>query len=86
MHNPVFGQPPLEVTFNASGSSDPDGQVVRYDWNFGDGHTLTDGGPIVQHTYNSLGSFIASVTVTDNDGGTASTSVQVQVTDAELLA
>ena len=84
-HAPTFGEAPLEVTFDASGSSDPDGHIVRFDWDFGDGHTLTDGGPIVSRTYTALGSYTATVTVLDNEGGTGSASVLVQVTDGSLL-
>ncbi|MDV7395626.1 PKD domain-containing protein, partial [Arthrospira platensis SPKY1] len=84
-HAPTFGQPPLEVAFDASGSSDPDGQIVRYDWDFGDGYTLADGGPGVSRTYTQLGDFTVMVTVFDNEGGSASASVLVQVTDGSLL-
>ncbi|MCC5841827.1 MAG: PKD domain-containing protein [Opitutales bacterium] len=84
-HAPTFGEPPLEVTFDASGSSDPDGHIVRFDWDFGDGHTVIDGGAVVSRTYTTLGSYTATVTVHDNDGATAQASVVVQVTDGSLL-
>ena len=54
------------VTFNASGSTDPDGSVSAYFWDFGDGTTGT--GAIVQHTYTLPGTFRASLVVTDNSG------------------
>jgi 6-phosphogluconolactonase (cycloisomerase 2 family) len=60
------GQP---TAFNASGSTDPDGgTVTRYDWDFGDGQTLADGGPTPTHTYTQAGTYTASVTVTDDEG------------------
>jgi 6-phosphogluconolactonase (cycloisomerase 2 family) len=56
------------ATFDAAASSDADGSVVRYDWNFGDGTTLANGGPTPSHTYGADGTYAATVTVTDNEG------------------
>ncbi len=58
------GQP---TGFNATGSTDSDGDIVRYDWDFGDGTTLPDGGPIPNHIYANPGTFNARVTVTDDE-------------------
>ena len=65
------------VTFDASGSYDPDGTIVSYAWNFGDGNTGT--GMSLSHAYNSAGSYTISLTVTDNGGFTGSTSHPVAV-------
>jgi YVTN family beta-propeller protein len=54
--------------FNGSGSSDPDGSVARYDWDFGDGNTLPNGGPNPSHTYAAAGNYTVKLTVTDNEG------------------
>jgi PKD repeat protein len=59
-------------TFNASGSSDSDGSVVSYAWNFGDGTSDTTTTPSEQHTYATSGGYQVTLTVTDNDGGTGS--------------
>lgn len=56
------------TTFNAAASSDPDGTVARFDWNFGDGTTLADGGPTPTHTYATAGTYTVSLIVTDNEG------------------
>jgi DNA-binding beta-propeller fold protein YncE len=56
------------VRFDASGSTDEDGQVVRYDWTFGDGTALPDGGPTPSHVFARHGSYPVTVTVTDNEG------------------
>jgi hypothetical protein len=56
------------VAFDASGSTDPDGEVVRYDWDFGDGETSPDAGPTPLHVYPAPGRYRVKVTVTDNEG------------------
>jgi YVTN family beta-propeller protein len=60
------GQP---ASFDGSGSSDPDGTVADYAWDFGDGtpvvHTAS---PMTNHTYNAAGHYTATLTVTDNEG------------------
>lgn len=56
------------VRFDARASSDPDGRVVRYDWDFGDETILPDGGPRPTHAYPRPGTFTVTLTVTDNEG------------------
>jgi PKD repeat protein len=75
---PASGYAPLPVTFNGSASVDPDGTIASYAWNFGDGSTGS--GPIGQHTYQSPGSYTATLTVTDSRGAAASVLVAVQAT------
>jgi PKD repeat protein len=74
---PNSGDAPLRVSFSSSGSFDPDGQIVFYAWNFGDGSTSTAAQP--SHTYSEPGVYTATLTVTDNDGLSASDSVQITV-------
>jgi len=74
---PTSGSAPLSVQFNTI-ASDADGQVVGYSWDFGDGQTSTEAGPA--HTYIGQGSFTARLTVTDNGGATASTTIVISVT------
>ncbi|MBW6499070.1 MAG: S8 family serine peptidase [Bacteroidales bacterium] len=68
----------LTASFNASGSSDSDGTIVSYAWNFGDGSTGS--GVTVSHTYANAGTFNVSLTVTDDDGATGTKSQSVTVT------
>ncbi len=65
------------VMFDGRGSSDPDGSIVSYAWNFGDSASSTEMNP--SHTYAAAGSYTVSLTVTDNQGltGTAMTSVTI---------
>ncbi len=69
------GHAPLAVSFQGSGT-DQDGTIVSYSWDFGDGTSSTLQNP--SHTYSSAGSFTARLTVTDNDGATASATVQIK--------
>jgi DNA-binding beta-propeller fold protein YncE len=56
-------------SYSAAASSDSDGgTVARYDWDFGDGSSLPDGGPTPQHTYAQPGTYNVTLTVTDNEG------------------
>ncbi len=66
----VAGSP---TRFDARGAADPDGSIVRYDWNFGDGTLLPNGGPTPQHVYTRPGTYVASLVVTDNEGASTGT-------------
>jgi PKD repeat protein len=63
--------------FDGSKSTDPDGQIASYDWNFGDGSTGT--GAVVEHHYTATGHYSATLTVTDDKGATGSASEEIQV-------
>lgn len=65
----------LECSFDASASTDGDGSLVDYTWDFGDGSTGS--GVTVSHTYGSAGSKSVQLTVVDNSGGNASVTRQV---------
>ena len=69
------GNEPLSFSFDGSQSSDPDGSIAQYNWVFGDG--TTGSGKVAQHTYSSADTYTASLQVTDNRGGTATTSAKV---------
>ncbi|HEX8911570.1 MAG TPA: PQQ-dependent sugar dehydrogenase, partial [Humisphaera sp.] len=60
---PTSGLAPLAVSFNGSGSSDPDGDPLTYAWDFGDGTTGT--GKTVSHTYTANGTYAPKLTVSD---------------------
>src|SRR5207247_1583984 len=74
---PTSGTSPLAVNFSSAGSSDSDGSIVAYDWDFGDGGTSTAANP--SHTYNAAGTYTATLVVTDNLGAKATNSLVVTV-------
>jgi PKD repeat protein len=65
----------LSCSFNGSGSSDSDGSIVDYSWDFADGFSASGAG--VNHSYASEGTYGVTLTVTDNDGLTRSMTQQV---------
>jgi len=75
---PTSGIAPLAVSFNASNSSDSDGTIISYAWDFKDGSTSN--GQTINHTFSSTGSYNVLLTVTDNDGATDSVTKTITVT------
>ena len=63
---PTYGYTPLVVSFDGSGSFDPDSNLITYTWSFGDGVILSDVvSSTLTHTYNITGVYTASLTVRD---------------------
>ena len=79
--SPNGGVIPVDVTFDASASSDPDGTIVSYAWTFGDGSPAASG-KTTTHTYSTAGNQVAELTVTDNRGASARSSQVIKVTTA----
>jgi PKD repeat protein len=68
---------PLKVKVDGSSSTDSDGTIASYAWDFGDG--ATDTGATASHTYSAAGSYTVALTVTDDRGATSTSSQSVTV-------
>ncbi len=75
--SPQTGRAPLDVTFDASESSDEDGHITSYLWNFGDGHSGS--GVTAVHRYAGEGIYTITLTVIDNDGKSGGVTRQIFV-------
>ncbi len=76
---PKLIEPGEYVTFDANSSFDPDGNIVRYDWDFGDGTKITTNTSRVQHKYNEKGTYAVTLTIYDDDDKGNSTTLNVEV-------
>ena len=86
--SPNTPAPGSSVTLDASGSTDPEGTITDYSWNFGDGSPAQDAGgtDAIQHTYATRGTYNATLTVTNNSGQTSTTTRSVTVDDPPSAA
>jgi PKD repeat protein len=81
MHIPTDGTVDQQVTATADGSYDPDGRIVRYDWDLnGDGNFGEDGDSH-SYTYDRPGDYVAVLKVTDDDGDSGIARATVHVHD-----
>ena len=77
--NPTTGDVPLDVSFTGTGN-DADGTILLYEWDFdGDGIYDWSNGSSgnTSYTYNHVGSYVATLRVTDNDGKTSTDSITI---------
>jgi len=78
MFSPTQGTAPLSVTFDASPSFDPDGEITRYEWLKPDGQVFASGEK-VSFTFKDQGEYEILLVVKDNAGSEAMTSQMVKV-------
>ena len=83
---PEEGTAPLIVQFDGSSSSAYQGNIVSYEWDFGDGSSKTIVGAVVSHKYNDVGVFDAKLKVLTNNQESASTSKTIYVREIPLKA
>lgn len=95
---PAANQPPTAVlasvpegeveqllNFDASGSSDPDGDPLTYRWDFGDGTTADFTFPRATHRYKAPGNYLVRVTVSDGKGGSDTASATAPIVRRVML-
>lgn len=78
--SPASGVAPLSVVFDGRGSEDPDGNIVLYRWESGDGASTEGPDAQVYHIYTVAGTYTASLSATDDSGAsdTATQTIEVE--------
>lgn len=84
-YSPETGQAPLEVTFDASESKDPDGQIVKYEWDFNEDGIFDKEGVKVTHTFTEVRSYNVVLKVTDNNGETNTAEHVIAVKSSQII-
>ena len=77
---PYSGTEGVAISFDGSNSTDPDGTIVSYLWDFGDGENSTIQNP--NHLYNQNGTYTVTLTVSDDDGLSDTITTEVTVVEA----
>jgi PKD repeat protein len=72
------------VQFDGTGSSDDDGEIVSYVWDFDDGHIAEGATP--EHIFDAVGTYTVTLTVTDNRGAESSDEIQIEVQEVASLS
>ena len=72
-----MGDENTPIQFDGTGSSDPDGTIVLYEWDFGDGSSGTGATPT--HAYSLAGPYVATLCVTDDEGARSCCTADVTV-------
>ena len=80
-NGPYSGTVGVPVTFYGSNSSDCDGTIVSYDWDFGDGATGSGVSPA--HNYSAAGIYTVTLTVIDNDGASHMATTSADIANIE---
>ncbi|GEM_PF-1759613 len=67
------------ISFDASSSTDPDGSIVSYSWNFGDGQSTITNQSTTTYSYSSVGSYLVELTPFDNSGSSSTATSTISV-------
>ncbi len=79
----IDGDAPLAIRFDGTGSFDPEGQPLTYQWEFGDG-TPVGTGSVLSHTFNVADQYTITLTVRDTSGATGSALLGITVGQGAL--
>ncbi len=77
--SPLEPEVKKRVTFDASSCYDPDGAIILYHWDFGDGNITSTAESIITHFFRSTGNYTVTLTVTDNSSAISSTSKVIAI-------
>ncbi|MCK4703334.1 PKD domain-containing protein, partial [Candidatus Bathyarchaeota archaeon] len=83
-NGPYSGEASDSISFSSAGSSDPDGTIAQYFWDFGDGTNSTDANP--SHPYAEPGTYTVSLKVTDNSGDSHSVTTSATISPKPPIA
>ena len=72
---PTFGEAPLQVSFDASQSYDPDGDTISYEWTFIDSQVANE--RRIEHSFNEAGQYVAQLRVIDSKGTTGTSNISI---------
>lgn len=75
----------VPITFDATASEDPDGEITSYEWDFGDGTSSESADPVVEHTYEEGGVYEVSLTVVNNNGLTDEVTQELTVRQSLVI-
>jgi PKD repeat protein len=84
--DPEEGTAPLVVQFDGSSSSTFEGNIVSYEWDFGDASPKTITGATISHKYNDVGNYVVKLKVLTNKNESAETSLTIYVREIPLRA
>jgi len=73
-----------EIRFDASGSNDVDGEIIEYKWDFGNGDYAS--GRVVDYSYENVGEYTVTLTVTDNNNSKDTESMKITVNNAIIIS
>ncbi len=82
---PATADTGVSATFDGSSSSDNDGTILDYTFDFGDGTVVSGATATTAHTWTVTGTWTVTLTVTDDDGATGSAAMTVTVSEAPQL-
>lgn len=85
LSGPLSGVTNELLSFSAVGSSDPDGTITSYSWDYGDGNTASFTFPRATHRYENPGTYLVQLTVEDDKGATGTASQQVEISPSTTI-
>ena len=81
--NPIINQ---EILFDTSSSTDPDGQIISFIWDFGDENYTTTNQATTTHSYSTSSEFLVRLVVQDNQGATSSATTTLTIGERLTLS